>query len=342
MPGRQAKILSAPDVNDLLVFASCTRHPRRNALIVLPSAKAGLRYGEIANLTWDMLLDATGALSSLLELRDNAAKKGSGRSIPLHPDLAAALAAWRQIAPPADHVITSERGGPMTAPQHRRMVQPGVQKHWPERLFVAFGPQDLCHPRRPRCPQGRRLPAGCAVAGWSSVDPDHPAVHRRRQRRAAQTRRHDLRAMASPTTARRRHARQQKHPEIHKGTALDHAVRLIHAICGLAGSPTLLDEIRGDLRAEKVRAAIRNRDTAVVFDWLLAALSYQGIADQVAYDYMQKHGRAAWRDIDQKLGQDVSCPKLKSYLAFPRLPIRKGQPNLCRTASHWRLPAAEP
>src|SRR5438445_348746 len=114
MPGKRAKILSAPDVNDLLVFASCTRHPLRNAVIVLLSAKAGLRAGEIANLTWDMVVDANGALSGLLELRDTAAKKGNGRSIPIHPDLAAALAAWRQIGPPCDYVITSERGGRMT------------------------------------------------------------------------------------------------------------------------------------------------------------------------------------------------------------------------------------
>jgi hypothetical protein len=75
----------------------------------------------------------------------------------------------------------------------------------------------------------------------------------------------------------------------------------------------LIDDIRADLRADKVLSAIRNRDTAVVFDWLMAALSYQGISDQVAYDYMARHGRAAWRDIDQKLGRGVSCPKLKSY-----------------------------
>ena len=114
MPGKQAKTLSAADLKDLLVYASCTRHPLRNAVIVLLSAKAGLRAGEIANLTWDMVVDATGQLSGLLELRDNAAKKGSGRSIPVHPDLAAALAAWRQVAPPPDYVIASERGGRMT------------------------------------------------------------------------------------------------------------------------------------------------------------------------------------------------------------------------------------
>jgi hypothetical protein len=53
-----------------------------------------------------------------------------------------------------------------------------------------------------------------------------------------------------------------------------------------------------------------------VFDWLMAALSYQGISDQVAYEYMARHGQATWRDIDQKLGRGVSCPKLKSYWHF--------------------------
>lgn len=79
MAGRQAKTLSADDVKDLLVYASCTRHRLRNSVIVLLSAKAGLRAGEIANLTWNMLVDANGHISGLIELRDQAAKKCSGR-----------------------------------------------------------------------------------------------------------------------------------------------------------------------------------------------------------------------------------------------------------------------
>jgi hypothetical protein len=120
------------------------------------------------------------------------------------------------------------------------------------------------------------------------------------------------------TVSHRHQTSQPKYPKIQneQGSAIDHAVRLIHAICGLAGSATLIDDIRADLRADRVQAAIRNSDTAVVFDWLMAALSYQGIADAVAYDYMERHGRAAWRDIDQKLSQGISCPKLKSYWHF--------------------------
>jgi hypothetical protein len=121
--------------------------------------------------------------------------------------------------------------------------------------------------------------------------------------------------MVSTITVCHPQSSQQRRTKIQnrQGCAINHAVRLIHAVCGLAGSPTLIDEIRAELRADKVRAAIRNRDTGPVFDWLMAAVSYQGISDQVAYGYMEKHGRATWR---QGLDRGVSCPKLKSYWHF--------------------------
>jgi integrase len=114
--GKQAKILAPRDLADLLAFADCSRHPLRNRVIVLLSAKAGLRAGEIAGLTWDMVLDASGQISRRIELRDHAAKNGSGRLIPMHPDLADALSVWRQASTEwSGHVVRSERGGPMTA-----------------------------------------------------------------------------------------------------------------------------------------------------------------------------------------------------------------------------------
>jgi integrase len=114
VPGKQAKILSLGDVNDLLVFASCTRHPVRNRVIVLLAAKAGLRASEIAKLTWDMVLDQIGDVGSVVELHDQAAKNRSGRLIPAHPDLHDALAAYRSLSTAHGPVIRSERGGPMT------------------------------------------------------------------------------------------------------------------------------------------------------------------------------------------------------------------------------------
>ena len=144
MPGRQAKTLSPADVNDLLVFASCTRNPLRNRVIVLLSAKAGLRANEIANVTWDMVLGPTGQISGLLELRDYAAKKGSGRVIPVHPELGDALAELHDVAALSEYVVTSERGGPMTplsivvwfSRAFRNIGLKGCSSHSGRRTFV--------------------------------------------------------------------------------------------------------------------------------------------------------------------------------------------------------------
>ena len=91
MVGKRAKILAQAHVEDLLFFAQQTRHPIRNQVIVLLSLKAGLRAAEIANLTWDMVVDPTGGIATTLELQDCVAKKGSGRVIPIHPELREAL-----------------------------------------------------------------------------------------------------------------------------------------------------------------------------------------------------------------------------------------------------------
>ncbi len=115
MVGKRAKILAQAHVEDLLFFAQHTRHPIRNRVIVLLSVKAGLRAAEIANLTWDMLVDPSGKLGSTLELRDSIAKKGSGRVIPVHPELHAALVELAQKTLTLEgRVVRSERGGPMT------------------------------------------------------------------------------------------------------------------------------------------------------------------------------------------------------------------------------------
>jgi integrase/recombinase XerD len=80
-------------------------------VIVLLTAKAGLRAGEIGNLTWDMVVDPTGDIGSVIELRDIAAKNGSGRLIPVHQELRQALTAYRGRVPGSGPLIRSERGG---------------------------------------------------------------------------------------------------------------------------------------------------------------------------------------------------------------------------------------
>jgi integrase len=114
MIGKRAKVLSPDNIEDLLVFARQTRHPMRNQVLVLLSVKAGLRAGEIANLTWRMLAEPTGEIAWSLELQDRIAKKGSGRVIPIHSELHGALVKLARLTVALDGpVIRSERSGPM-------------------------------------------------------------------------------------------------------------------------------------------------------------------------------------------------------------------------------------
>jgi hypothetical protein len=108
----------------------------------------------------------------------------------------------------------------------------------------------------------------------------------------------------------------RSNPDRPNTSAIDHAVRVLHSVCCLAGAASLIDDIRADLRAEGIPTAIRRHDTATLFDWLISALSYQGISDQVAAEYMERHGRAQWHDIDAKLAASPTCPKLASYWHF--------------------------
>src|ERR1700691_4106551 len=107
-----------------------------------------------------------------------------------------------------------------------------------------------------------------------------------------------------------------RHGPAPDGPAIDHATRLIVQVCHLAGPRSLVDDARAALKEAGVHAAIRSRNTAVLFDWLVEILSYQGIADQVAFDYMERHGQASWHVIESDLSHGPSSPKLKTYWAF--------------------------
>ena len=109
----------------------------------------------------------------------------------------------------------------------------------------------------------------------------------------------------------------KSNPGRSQASALDHAVRLIHRVCCFAGSADLIEQIRNENGGAAIRSAIRRHDTAALYDWLMSALSYQGISDRVAYEYMERHGQATWSDLECKLARPVSCPKLQELLAFP-------------------------
>lgn len=115
MAGRQAKILTEQMVRKAIVKATRSPTPERDRVVVLLSVRAGLRACEIAGLEWSMVCDPRGRIASSIELRDAIAKKGSGRRIPMHPELADALRLLRRTTPIEPYVVRSARGGPMRA-----------------------------------------------------------------------------------------------------------------------------------------------------------------------------------------------------------------------------------
>jgi hypothetical protein len=129
-------------------------------------------------------------------------------------------------------------------------------------------------------------------------------------------------------------------PRAKDRAALDHATRLILRVCRLVGPTSVLDDARG---SDEVASAIRSRNTAVLFDWLVAALSYQGISDQVASDYMDRHGLATWQAVENDLRRRPSCPKLKSYWHFHGCQYNKSRYTCaepdhlsgCPLPNHW-------
>jgi integrase/recombinase XerD len=131
-------------LDDLLVFAETTRYPDRNRVIVLLSVRAGLRAAEIAHLTWPMVLAADGSVSTHIELHDAAAKKSSGRVIPMHPSLQQALIALSVRSNGTGAVIRSERGGAMTPVSivnwfrsaYSALVLEGCASHSGRRTFI--------------------------------------------------------------------------------------------------------------------------------------------------------------------------------------------------------------
>ena len=94
--------------------------------------------------------------------------------------------------------------------------------------------------------------------------------------------------------------------------AIDHAVRLIHQVCCFAGSFDLLDEFRD----QALCAAVDRHDSAALFDRLMHDFSFQGISDEIAENYMRRHGQATWRSVRKNLARRPTCPKLKSYWHF--------------------------
>jgi hypothetical protein len=113
----------------------------------------------------------------------------------------------------------------------------------------------------------------------------------------------------------------------------NYPVALVRAVCALAGNPTYIDDLERTLRSRGIVKAVADHDTPKLFEWLVEEMSYQGIANGIAADYMRRHGRATWRAVQAGLAKDPSCPKLGSYWQFHGCRYHKGS-RTCAEPEH--------
>ncbi len=134
--------------------------------------KAGLRAKEIASLTWAMVTDAAGQIAEAIHLQNRASKGTTGgRTIPLHPDLQAALVTlqtWRgDMATPARPLLCSERGGGLS---------PATVRLWFHRLYTSLK-MDGCSSHSGRRPFITRAARKVSQVGGSLRDVQELAGH---------------------------------------------------------------------------------------------------------------------------------------------------------------------
>lgn len=127
---KKAKVLKDGQIGQALAWvAANSRYPERDAVMILLSARAGLRAKEVAMATWSMVTDATGDVADTLCLTNDASKgKAGGREVPLNRDLRAALVALKakRSPEPGDRIVHSERDAGMS---------PGAVTVWFHRLY---------------------------------------------------------------------------------------------------------------------------------------------------------------------------------------------------------------
>lgn len=111
-------------------------------------------------------------------------------------------------------------------------------------------------------------------------------------------------------------------PSIRLDRNFDYAVNIVETVTWLAGKADYVDELRATISDLNLFGRSRADRTAKLFDWLAAAMSFQGLSDQVARSYMAAHGQPRWRNVVAGT-KAAACPLLGSYWHFHGCHYRK-------------------
>jgi len=149
----QAKTLTETQIRLMTDYLKTTRNPDRNLTVFLLSIKGGLRAKEIANLTWNMLLNSNNELGDSINLTNESSKgKNGGRVIHLNKQLKEQLLTWFNLRKnniwfsnlKESFVINSERSNKTSAQVivndfqkwYKRVGYSGCSSHSGRRTFI--------------------------------------------------------------------------------------------------------------------------------------------------------------------------------------------------------------
>lgn len=98
-----------------------------------------------------------------------------------------------------------------------------------------------------------------------------------------------------------------------------------------------VEEIAARLAEAGVQTAVRERNSATIYDrHLRPILSLQGLSNEVARGWDERHGGVRWTQVDEALRAGPTCPRLQSYWHFAGCGYRKGC-GTCSEPSHLPL-----
>jgi hypothetical protein len=97
---------------------------------------------------------------------------------------------------------------------------------------------------------------------------------------------------------------------------LAYAVSRVHAVCCLSGSPSYIQDLREGLSERGIIRAVRNHDTATLFDWLIEIFSLQGISDAVAIGLHRPAWQYRLRRNSRRTFANPVMPQARRVLAL--------------------------
>lgn len=151
MAARRAKTLTDAQLAYVLDYVGkISSNPLRDYAMILLSFKGALRACEIAGLSWRDVTDALGNVrDDAFEVPDGIAKKGHGRTVPMHSAVYATLCALKDTLPPVETrgnkpIIRGRNDDRMTPNTlqkymgrlYREMGLEGVTSHSGRRTFI--------------------------------------------------------------------------------------------------------------------------------------------------------------------------------------------------------------